>query len=109
MNKLKKWIITDKKNYITVIYAANVFHYEYLFIKENDIPVIYVENVSIRDVLMIHRNMFMNIILAPITLYNYLFHYELERISVDQREIKIFCEEIMKNNETKIHEQIVRK
>ncbi|MCI9092965.1 MAG: hypothetical protein HFF36_04130 [Coprobacillus sp.] len=93
---MKKWIITDKKNYITVIYAVNVFRYEYLFIKGNDIPDIYEENVSIREVLMIHKNMFMNIILAPITLYNYLFHYELERICVDQREIKTFCEEKIK-------------
>ncbi len=98
---MKKWIITDKKNYITVIYAANVFRYEYLFIKENDIPVIYVENVSIRDVLMIHRNMFMNIILAPKTLYNYLFHYELESISVDETKIKAFCKEYESTEPTK--------
>ncbi len=90
---MKKWTITDNKNYITVIYASNVFRYEYLFIKENIIPNIYEDNVSIRDVLMIHNNMFMNIILAPKTLYNYLFHYELESISVDETKIKAFCKE----------------
>lgn len=93
---MKKWIITDKKNYIAVIYASNVFHYEYLTVKENYIPNIYMEKVSIGDVLKVHKNFFMNIIFAPETLYNYFFHYVFKSITVDEIKIKNFCEEKIK-------------
>ena len=49
--------------------------------------------MPLKEVLKIHRNTLLNIIYAPITLFNYYFHCEVVIISVDEEKIKRFYKE----------------
>lgn len=85
---MKKWIITDNKNYITVVYSSNIFRYKNLYVRRNF--EVYMEEVSLREILKIYRSMMLNILYTPITLFNYYHNYEIAIISVDETKIKRF-------------------
>lgn len=88
---MKKWTITDNKNYIIVIYASNIFRYKYLYVRKN--YVVYMEEIPLKEVFKVYRSILLNIIYAPVTLYNYYYRPEEAIISVDETEIKRFYKE----------------
>ncbi len=85
---MKKWTITDNKNYMTVVFADNIFRHKYLYVRKNF--EVYMEEVPLKEVFKVYRSILLNIIYAPVTLYNYYYRPEEAIISVDETKIKRF-------------------